>query len=198
VFATGGATDLLLACADRQLVLIDVRPRGKRVLLSGVAGPRHRGKRIAIVFQATGKVVARPLVSADGTFRATVKAPKGRLARSNRARYVARAGSERSLALKLHRMMPSVSLTRSGDRLTFSGTITGPRSRGRRVVRVSRLVSCGHYQTVGSATVGRDGHYRVRLAVPVGARAAIYRATAPIGSRSGGRTYTLPTAIDLR
>ncbi|MBW3534230.1 MAG: hypothetical protein KY453_03265, partial [Gemmatimonadetes bacterium] len=48
----------------------------------------------------------------------------------------------------------------------------------------------------------RRGNFTVRIPVPEGAGAAIYRAATKVATRSGGRatarTFTLPRALDLR
>ncbi len=201
LFRSGSAVDLWLACGNRQLVLTDVRQQGKRVALVGVAAKHLRGKRVAIVFQATGRVVARPKVGRSGTFRARVAAPARRIAASNGARYVARVGSQRSLALKLQRRMPSVKVAVRGGKVTFAGVVTGPQAGTVQTVSLKRLVACGRYETVQTVKLGKRGAYRFSVAAPEGVRAAIYRADTRIASRAGGRatgrSYTLPTAVEL-
>jgi hypothetical protein len=95
----GGAAVPLaqLACTSRKLALIDVLARGGYARLQGVADPRYVGRRLEVVSRWNGKVVARPIVLADGTFQARGALPPKSLRTSNRARYQARIGNERSL-----------------------------------------------------------------------------------------------------
>jgi hypothetical protein len=201
-FPDGTPRDLALACTDRRLVLTDVVRRGRRVRIAGAAEDRYRGRRVALVFTRTGKVVARPRVGSDGLLRATVRAPRKALAKSNRARYMLRAGKERSLPLKLQRRMARVSATRSGATVTVRGTVTRPLARSRQRVVLRRMVSCGRYEVVGRTRLSRTGRYRFRVPAPTDARTAIYRAETRVPSRPGGparsRTFTLPRAIALR
>lgn len=69
------AADLLLGCTERLVVLEDVVPDHGRVKLVGVADRRFAGRTAAISFVPTSKVVARPKVSADGSFSATAPLP---------------------------------------------------------------------------------------------------------------------------
>jgi hypothetical protein len=94
----GGAVPLAqLACTSRKLALIDVLARDGYARLQGVADPRYVGRRLEVVSRWNGKVVARPIVLADGTFQARGALPPKSLRTSNRARYQARIGNERSL-----------------------------------------------------------------------------------------------------
>ena len=54
------ATDLVLGCSDRRVVLEDVFIEGKKVRLLGVAAREFAGRKVPVVFGATGKTVARP------------------------------------------------------------------------------------------------------------------------------------------
>jgi hypothetical protein len=105
------ATALALQCTSRDLVLIDVLPRGNKVHLLGAADRRFIGKRVAIVFTATGRTVAHATVGQDGIFRATAPLPARSLRGTNRARYQAKVGSEKSLRLKLMRRMAVTRVT---------------------------------------------------------------------------------------
>jgi hypothetical protein len=71
----GGVADLALQCTLRRLVLIDVFEQAGRVKLLGAADRRYVGRRVRIRSRATGRTVARPKVSRDGTFRATAPLP---------------------------------------------------------------------------------------------------------------------------
>jgi len=75
----------------------------EEVRLSGKADKRLAGKTVRIRFDATGKIVASAKIRADGTFKATAPLPPERVRDTNRARYQAVLGDERSLDLKLRR-----------------------------------------------------------------------------------------------
>src|SRR3954447_10171414 len=123
---TTTAADLVLACTDRRVVLEDVVPEGSHVRLAGVADSHFAGRRASIVFAAGGKVVARPKVQPDGSFHASAPLPPKRLRGSNRARYEARIGSQRSLKLKLTRRMEILRISAGGGKLLITGRVIRP------------------------------------------------------------------------
>ena len=118
-----------LRCTSRRLVLIDVVQRKGRVRFLGAADARLAGRRVAIHYLDTGKRVARPLVGKDGLFRASAKLPPRRVRGTNRARYEARLGNDRSLALKLARRLRITSIAPKGRRVVIAGRITKPLAR---------------------------------------------------------------------
>ncbi len=61
------------------------------------------GKRSPIRFLATGKRVATAKVRSDGRFSTTAPMPSKRIRSTNKARYLASVGKEKSLDLKLTR-----------------------------------------------------------------------------------------------
>ena len=115
-------------CTTRRLTLIDVVQRGNRVQLRGAADPRRfAGHTVRIVSRWNGRTVARLKVAASGLFTTKLKLPPSDVRHSNRARYQAFIGSERSLSLKLDRRMIVTSTRTAGTRkVTLSGRITGP------------------------------------------------------------------------
>ena len=76
-----------------------------KVRLFGVADRRLTGRRVTIRFTATNKIVARPLVRRTGLFTATAPLPRRKIRATNKARYIARIGKEKSFKLKLVRRM---------------------------------------------------------------------------------------------
>jgi PKD repeat protein len=198
------AADLVRACTSRGVVLEDVIPAGNRVKLLGVAEERFKGRRVDIVFAATGKVVARPKVAPDGSFAATAPMPPRRLRSSNRARYQARVGGERSLNLKLMRRMLVTSVRTSGGKVTIAGKVIGPlalRARDREIV-LERRVTCTRLVTVSRFRPRPSGAFKVTVPVPAGTSAAVYRLRTKVrASTRGSRlssTFTLPRAIGFR
>ncbi|HET6550072.1 MAG TPA: Ig-like domain-containing protein, partial [Solirubrobacter sp.] len=195
--------DLLLGCTRRAVVLEDVVRQGRRVKLLGVADRRLAGRRAAIRFLATGKVVARPVVRPDGRFAATVKAPPPRLRSSGRARYQARIGDERSLALKLERRMQVSRVRAAGGRVTIRGRVTRPLAPRRRdrAIDVQLRRSCSKAEVVARVMPDRRGRFKVTLDAPQGEQAAVYRLRTKVrrtaASRKLFRTFTLPRAVDF-
>jgi hypothetical protein len=91
------------------------------VSCGGVADRRYVGRRVRIRSRATGRTVARPKVSRDGTFRATAPLPEARLRPTNRARYEATIGKQRSMRLKLQRRMLVTEMAARHGRVTIAG-----------------------------------------------------------------------------
>jgi hypothetical protein len=122
--STQGVAQSALQCTTRRLVLIDVVPGSRRVRLTGAADRRFVGRTVNIVFQHTGRTVARARVRQDGTFRTSAALPSRRIRGTNRARYQARIGRERSLDLKLQRRMIVRSVRVSGGRVRITGRVS--------------------------------------------------------------------------
>jgi len=195
------ATELVLGCTTRRLVLTDVQERGGRVRLLGVADRRLAGKVVSLRFKHTGSTVAQTTVQPDGSFSAVAPLPARRLRASNDARYEALVGSERSLALKLQRRMV-ISAARSRDgRVTLSGRVVGPLNRPIAAITVTRRVSCRRSEVVTRVKPGRDGRFRVTVQAPKGELAVVYRLSTRVRRSTTNRktfpTYTLPRAISL-
>jgi hypothetical protein len=197
------AADLVLGCTDRDVVLVDVVPVGGRVRLYGVADKRFAGRRVAIRSTADGRVVARPTVLADGTFRASAPLPPRRLRATNRARYRASVGDERSLDLKLERRLRVSDVRSAGGQVTITGQVTGPLARRARdrTITVQRRVTCRRSEVVAKVFPRADGRFTARFAAPRGASAAVYRlqGRVRVTERSAKLfpTFTLPRAVDL-
>jgi hypothetical protein len=197
----GGVADLALECTSRPLVLIDVLRSKGRVRLLGAANRRYAGRRVAIRFMATGKVVARPRVRTSGLFRATAKLPRRALRATNRARYRAEIGRQRSLRLKLVRRMLISDTSVRGGRVTIAGRVVRPLASPVRSITVKRRVSCGRFRVVKRFKPRSDGSFRVTVGGPAGSQAAVYRmqtrvrkfATVP----KTYPTFTLPRFVEL-
>ena len=197
----GGVADLALQCSSRPIVLIDVlRARGK-VRLLGAASRRFAGRRVRIRFTATGKTVARPRVRTSGLFTATAPLPRARLRATNRARYVARIGRQKSLRLKLVRRMLVSSTSVKGRRVTIAGRVVRPLGAPIQQVVVKRRLSCGRYRVVKRFTPPASGRFRVTLGGPSRGQAAVYRLQTRVRKFSSNPklfpTFTLPRYVDL-
>ena len=73
------ASDLVLGCSDRRVVLEDVFADGGRVRLLGVADRRYAGQKVQFLFGAAARPVASAVVGADGRFAATAPLPPARV-----------------------------------------------------------------------------------------------------------------------
>jgi hypothetical protein len=191
----------LLACSTRRLVLVDVLERGRRVRLTGVADPALAGRTVKIVFAATGRVAARAEIDEDGGFAATAPLPPRSIRSSNRARYTAVLGDERSSNLKLQRRMVVDSMTADGRRVTIAGRVLPPLGRPLARITLTRRVSCTKEVVEKRFRPDADGSFRVTVTAPRGLGAAVYRMTTHVRYSATGtgtfKTYTLPRAVDL-
>lgn len=198
----GAVPQAQLACTSRKLALIDVISRARRTRFYGAADPQYVGRRVDVVSLWNGKVVARPLVLADGTFAATAALPPKALRASNRARYQARIGGERSLALKLYRRMLVEQMTSRDGTVTIKGRVLRPLAKPARAITIKRRVSCTTEVTVKAVAPDRSGRFAVTIPAPPTGQAAVYRlqTSVPKSARNPKlfATYTLPRAVQLR
>ncbi len=191
-----------LSCTKRRLVLVDVLRQGDRVKLFGAADKRYIGRRVGIVFTATGRTVARPKVLSDGTFAATAVLPSRAIRNTNRARYQAVRGGERSLRLKLARRMVVSSLSSRNGRVTIAGRIIRPLGKPIQTISLRRRVSCTRYVSVKRFKPSRSGRFQVTVRAPKDQTTAVYRLSTRVRSTSRTTklfsTFTLPRAVNLR
>jgi hypothetical protein len=192
-------TAAALQCT-RGLVLTEVLEASGRVHLSGVARAGFVGQRLRIVFAATGRTVARATVRPDGTFATTAPLPPRRLRAGNGARYRAQLGKQRSPAFKLRRRVLIDDISARRGRVTIAGRVLSP-ARPARPVLVQRRLTCRRLATVARVRPRADGRFRVTIAAPAGASAAVYRLRTDVPRSAHGRrlhrTYTLTPAVDL-
>ncbi len=197
------STDLVLGCSDRRVVLEDVFIEGKKVRLLGVAAREFAGRKARLVFGATGKTVAEVTVGADGRFTATAPLPEKKLRNSNKARYVAKVGSEASLALKLARRMLVTKVAAAGNTVTIAGKVVRPlATRPKdRTITLERIVACKKAETVKTFAPAKSGSFSVTVNAPAGQRAAVYRLSTRVRKNTRTRkltkTFTLPRAVDF-
>ena len=195
------ANQAALQCTTRRLVLTDVVRRGGRVRLVGAADKRYVGKTVSLVFSATGRVVKRVRVGRDGGFKATVPLPKKSLRNTNRARYQARLGKERSLRLKLVRRMTVTGVQTRSGKVTIAGRISRPLATPVREIVVKRRVSCKRNAVVKRVRPDKRGRFRVTVAAPPNQLAAVYRLGTRVRKHAKNRktypTFTLPRAVAL-
>ncbi len=201
------AAEQALQCTTRRLVLVDVLERAGRVRLMGVADRRLIGRTVDIRFvtlkrNSRGRRVARARVGRNGVFRATAPLPARKLRRSNRARYQAVLGREKSLRLKLVRRMALEAVRSGRGRVTISGRVRGPLADPVAPIVVRRRVSCSRTVVVRRVRPARDGRFRVTLAGPPRALAATYRFQTKVRRKTTNPklfpTFTLPRSVEFR
>jgi len=194
-------TGATLGCSARRLVLVDVLERGGRVKLLGVADPALAGRKVALVFDATGRRVATARVDQDGSFATTAPLPPAAIRDSNAARYRAVLGNEESINLKLRRRMVIGSMTSRNRRVTITGRVLPPLARPLKKITLTRRVSCTEEKVVTRFMPRRDGSFRVTVKAPRGLGTVVYRMTTKVRNSSTAtalfETYTLPRAVDI-
>src|SRR4051794_12668870 len=187
-----------LQCGTRRLALIDVVDRGRYVSLYGAADKRYAGKRIAIRSKADGgRVVARPMVTKAGLFRAKAVLPPERYRYTNTARYIATYSSQKSLYLKLHRRMVFTSIRSAHGKVTLRGFVTKPWTTPPSSIVLRQRLTCRKQKIVARIRPDRRGHFRVTVKAPKNGDVGVYRATTMVGYPDGPdfRTYTLPGLV---
>jgi hypothetical protein len=183
----GGLRDLVL-CGRRDISLVRADPKGRKVVVSGLVSAKLQGTPITIHGTYGGKTrkLATVRAKSNGSFQSTVKGPSKR--QFAKARLQARAGSVRSVKLKLPQSLASSSIRASGGTITLRGKIQRALVGKRNKVTIKRLL-CGRLETVGSAKPSRSGAFTVRFKTPAGATAALYRAEARVLSKPHSRRY---------
>ncbi len=128
--------------------------------------------------------------------------PPRSLRASNRARYQARIGAERSLDLKLFRRMLVEQMSSRHGNVTIKGRVVGPLGRPLRAVTIKRRVSCTKEVTVKAVKPDASGRFAVTIPAPPTGQAAVYRlqTSVPKSARNPKLfpTFTLPRAVELR
>jgi hypothetical protein len=191
-----------LQCTTRKLVLIDVLERNGYARLYGAADRTLIGKRVSVIASWNGKTVARPVVAKDGTFLAKGKLPPLALRHSNRARYQAKIGKERSLRLKLFRRMLVTQLSSKSGKVTIKGRVVLPLGTPIQKITIKRRVSCTKNVVVKSLRPDSKGRFSITLGGPPSGQAAVYRLATKVRKNQHNRklfpTFTLPRAVALR
>ena len=190
-----------LACTMRSLVLTDVVRRGSRVTITGVADKRFVGRSVTIKFEADGRTAGRALVASNGTFKTTAPLPSKRLRSSNRARYQAVLGKEKSLNLKLERRMYIDRLTAKDGKVTVAGRVTRPLGTPRQTITLTRRVSCRDSEVVARFKPTAAGRFSITVDAPKGQTASVYRLGTKVRKTKKNKklypTFTLPRGVDL-
>jgi hypothetical protein len=200
-FAAGAsASTIALACTTRELTLIDVYQSGKRVLLSGAAAPSLHGQRVTILFDDRERA-ATAIVQQDGLFSASAPLPPPRLRASNRTRYVAVLGDQRSLELKLTRRLILEQPASAHGKVTLTGQVLPPLTSPRANISITELTSCHGQRVVTDFRPDGNGRFSITFAAPTGRVAAAFRLTTLVRATpaSGARftTYSLPLVVTI-
>lgn len=203
VMCTAGAVAAeQLSCTTKRLALVDVLRQGRRVKLFGVADRALVGKQVQIRFTADRRIVARPVVRRDGSFSATAPLPKASIRNTNRARYQATIGREKSIELKLVRRMVVSQLTSANGKVTIAGRVIRPLGSPVQTIVVSRRVSCKRSEVVARIKPSRTGAFRVTVDAPPKTLAATYRLATKVRKFASNPklfpTYTLPRAVEVQ
>jgi hypothetical protein len=187
-----------VGCAARTLILTDVFPRAGKTQLLGVGPPAAVGKRVKIVSAWNGKTVATPTVQPDLSFSATAPLPPLRLRFSNKARYVAMFGSQRSLVLKFARRMYTTAITIAGRAITFTGTITRPLAKPIQPIVIRASASCstiGQGVIVATVKPSPSGAFTAHINGPAGRSVVYLRAQTKVRNNTHSKktfaTFTL-------
>jgi hypothetical protein len=133
---------------------------GSKVKITGFARLSYAGQTVSVTYKPTGaKVVARATVGADGSFSASVKAPKKSLRASNKTLYRATVGAESTPWTKLSRRVASTTASYSGGKLVVKGLLTKPLMPKKPVTITARTGCDQPWATVGTAAVKSSGSF---------------------------------------
>jgi hypothetical protein len=195
------AADLALQCTSRRLVLVDVLNQNGRVKLLGAADRKLVGKTVGLRLAAGGKTVATAKVKSDGSFSATAPLPPKAIRDTNKARYQAFIGKERSLDLKLSRRMVVSSLTSSRGKVRIAGRVVRPLAKSVASITLTRRLSCKKNEVVKRFKPKADGTFAVTVDAPDDATAAVYRMSTFVRwttkTNTTSPTFTLPRGVNL-
>lgn len=195
------ANDLALACTTRRLVLVDVLTVGSRVKFLGAADRKLAGQTVKLRLASTGKTVATAKVRSDGGFSAYAPLPPKAIRKTNRARYQATLGKEKSLDLKLARRMVVNSVTAAKGKVRISGRVILPLAKPASLITLTRVVACKKLEIVKRFKPRADGRFTVSVAAPSGQDAAVYRLSTRVRrtarSTATSPTFTLPRGVNL-
>lgn len=192
----------ILECTRKKIVLIDVLQDKGRVKLLGAADPDLAGKPVDLIFTGNGKRAARATVRADGTFETTAPLPPRRIRTTNRARYQAVIGKERSDRLKLFRRVAVTGLSSAGGNVTIRGRLIRPLAKPIRPISVYQRVSCTKTKVVKTFRPSKSGAFEVTFKAPAGQASAVYvlrtQVRKTLRSRRPFLTKSLPRPVVIR
>lgn len=154
------ADPLPSACFAKGIALSNLAVSGSKVKITGFARRSYAGQSVSVTYKPTGsKVVARAVVAADGSFSASVKAPKKSLRSSNKTLYRATVGAESTPWTKLARRVASTTASYSAGKLVVRGLLTKPLMPKKPVTITARTGCDQPWATVGTASVKSSGAF---------------------------------------
>ncbi len=185
-----------LACTKAQLVLINVRLRGRRVAISGAAQPGLAGRKVQIELVGRRRQpVASAKVGVHGSFSAAAPLPPKSLSRAGKVRYVAVIGKARSAPLALVRRLVITAVSESKGRVHLAGTV-GPPLGADRTVTIELRATCSHFRRVATARLAHNGAWSaVFKADPSGATTVFRAQTTLLVGRRSRTKYSLPVPV---
>jgi hypothetical protein len=203
------AAAALVACTRESVVLTAISPGRTKDVISGSTAAKFVGQTVTISFGARREAIASTRVAADGTFTASVAAPKGKAGRGNSARYVATIGAVRSPAVKRQRRMYATTVKRTPSGISVAGRLVAPFARTTSVsvqvqipVQTPTGTRCTNWTTVKSVPVGRGGTYATTVPVSTSGDVVLVRTTAQVpvsvATARKTRTQTLTSAVKVR
>jgi hypothetical protein len=193
---------LALACSGAQIALLEVVQVGNRVRFKGVTARANAGRQVPIRLIG-GERVVLARVGTNGIFEITGPLPKRSIRETERARYVAELGRERSPSVKLTRRMTMDALNLARATVTIYGQVTKPLPKVKRNIVITERTSCsGKAKVVATVRPNAKGNYRATFRRPRDVDSAIYRLRTRVrvegpGRKETFRTYTLVRVVDL-
>jgi hypothetical protein len=170
------AGQLLLTCSKAKLAITDLVVDGAEVSITGAGPASLAGRKVKILFGAKHSQVASATLGSGGLFRASAPLVAAALRTGPTApRYVATIGSLESAGLSLSRRLVLDPPEETDGRITLTGEVVGPLAQPAAAIVVRQATSCSAGTQVASIRPSASGRFTVRLSVPVGVRAALYR-----------------------
>ena len=196
------ASEQLLACTTRRLLIEDVYRSGRKLQILGVADASLIGRSIEIKI-SRGPVLGRATVGEDGSYRLVSKTVALSASKLDAARVVARLGVVTSPAVKVSRRLLTRSITLRSSTLRWSGRLTRPLAKSRATVTLTRRSGCNSYRTltpVKRVRVRSNGSFTLIYKAP-STGSAVYRlqSSVPATSRNPKlfRTFSLQRGFDF-
>ena len=194
-----------LGCQADKLELTDVFPLGGRTRLLGVAPSGSAGRTVTLFSTWDRKQVARATVGPDLTFSTTAPLPPRSLRLTNKARYEAQIGSQKSRRLKFARRMYTTDLRISGRSVRFAGSVTAPLAKPIQQITIVAAGSCtGIARGAVAARVkpNRRGRFSATFSLPpslAGLPVVFLRAQTKVPKNAASRksfpTFTLIRSV---
>jgi peptidyl-tRNA hydrolase len=164
VIASGTTDPLPEQCFKKGITIIDLGPKGKKVTLRGFARLSYVGQKVTIRYKGTPKkVTATAVVQPDGSFVSTFKAPAKKLWLTNKARYQASVGNEKTAWMKLSRRVRTATATFANGKLTVKGELVKPLMPKASATVKARTGCDGPWKTIGATKVSRAGRFSTSI-----------------------------------